>query len=225
MSNTAHRLAAIGAALVLCVCLVCWPGGGAALAAEGESAPAVAEAKVYDPPNTKVAVLPFVNETGVVQEEQTTVCENATTQLRDAFADRGFQALDLKAVAGAPGKLGLNITDSEDRKKENFQKIADALGADLLVCGVLMVYKRYDPGRAIARIELKVWDARDRLYRVRGVQAGEGRTRSILASGRSRGIREQAMRNTIDKALKDFLKPYPVVKAKTEAPQPGSANP
>lgn len=225
MSNTVLRFVAIGAALVLCACLVWWIAGGAALAAEGESAPAAAEAKLYDPPNTKVAVLPLVNETGVVQEEQTTVCENATTQLRDAFAERGFQALDLKAVAGAPGKLGLNIADSEDRKKENFQKIADALGADLLVCGVLMVYKQYDPGRATATIELKVYDARDRLYRVRGVQAGGGRTHSIIPFGRSRGIREQAMRNTIDKALKDFLKPYPVVKAKTTPSQPSSANP
>lgn len=212
------------AAAALCACAPCCFAGGAALAAEGESPPA-AEAKVYNPPSTKVAVLPFVNETGVVQEEQTKACENATGQLRDAFAERGFQALDLKAVAEAPRKLGLNITDSEDRKKENFQKIAEALGADLLVCGVVMVYKQYQPGRATARIELKVWDARDRLYRVRGVQAGQGRSRSILAAGRSREIRQEALRNAIDQALKDFLKPYPVVKAVTEAPQPSTPKP
>lgn len=185
---------------------------------------AAAQVKAYAPENTRVAVLPFVNALGKEGAEEKASCEMAAQRVRAAFADRGFLALEEAAVSAALAKLGIELSDSEERTKETFQKIAGELGADLVACGVLQGYKTYMQRqwagmrkRGEAKIEMKIYDAADQEYRVKAVQVGVAKG-SVLAGGleRSRGLREDALADAVNKSMKDFLKPYPVRKAKEE---------
>jgi hypothetical protein len=216
---------AAAAVLILCAWALSAFAAEAAPSEKGEAAVA-AEAKVYDPANTKVAVLPFVNALGKDSPEHKAACERAVGQLRKAFDSRAFQVLSDQVVADAVKKLGLDLSDSEGRSKETFQKVGDEVGANLVVCGILMNYKSYMGGgffrrkHGAAKIELKVYDANDKVYAVRTVQQGTSRGDAAMAViispalEKSRGLREAALDSAIENALKDFVKPYPVTKKK-----------
>jgi hypothetical protein len=128
--------------------------------------------------------------------------------------------LDDKAVAEAIKKAHVDFADPEDRKKKKFQEVGEALGADVVVSGLLLYFKT-DGITVFTRIELKVYDTREKVYRVSAVQA---RTKKFLGTFASaQNLRMRVLGNAIDEALKDFLKPYPVTKKgekSEEAPAP-----
>jgi len=213
--------AAAAAALTLCAWALSALAAETAPSEKGEAA-ATAEAKVYDPANTKVAILPFVNAVGKDTEEHRKACQTATKQLVNLFASRRFQVVDESVVAEAIKKLGADLSDSEERTKEAFQRIAEEAGANLVVCGVLMNFKSSTESGFLAsrkvghaRIELKVYDSQDKVYRVRVVQDGTSKGSPLFPEFvRGGGLREAALQDAIDKALKDFVKAYPVTKKK-----------
>jgi TolB-like protein len=198
-----------------------------ALAAEtappekGEAA-VTGEGKVYVPADTKVALLPFINAVGKDSEEHRKACQMATKQLANLFASHRFQVVDESAVAEALKKLEIDLSDSEDRSKENFQRVAEELGANLVVCGAMVNFKSSTESGFLAsrkvghaRIELKVYDSQDKVYRVRVVQGGTSKGSFLFPEFvRGGGLREAALQDAIEKALKEFLKPYPAVKGK-----------
>jgi len=217
--------AVVAAVLVLCGGALCSWAQEPQATTESQAAESMGQEKVYDPANTKVAVLPFVSALGKEGAEEKAACQMGTQQLRDAFAGRGFVALEDAAVSEALAKLGTELSDSEERTKESFQKIAEELKADLVVCGVLQGYKAYiqrqwlaSRKRGEAKIEMKIYDARDQAYHVKAVQVGSAKG-SPLEGGlaRSRGLREDALTDAISKSISAFLKPYPVKKAKQGA--------
>jgi TolB-like protein len=186
-------------------------------ATQSEGASTASQQKPYDPPNTKVALIPFANGAGG-SVDQADACQGGTQRIREAFASRGFQVLDDKAVAEAVKKAHVDFADPEDRKKEKFQEVGEALEADLVVSGLLLYFKT-DRTRPFVRIELKVYDTRDKVYRVRAVQAGTTKVRGLFANAQD--FRRRALGNAIDEALKDFLKPYPVTKKQEQAASSG----
>jgi len=195
------------------IVIMCGFAGGllaeqAPAATQSEGASTASQQKPYDPPNTKVALIPFANGAGG-GVDQADACQGGTERIRETFAKRGFQVLDDKAVAEAVKNARLDFADPEERKKENFQRIGEALGADLVVSGLLLYFKT-DAGRSFVRIELKVYDTHDKVYRVRIVQAGTTKVRGMFPNAQD--FRRRALGNAIDEALKDFLKPYPVTK-------------
>jgi TolB-like protein len=213
--------AAVAAALALCACAL------SAFAAQGEGTASAAQGPAYDPAKTKVAITPFVNGLGREGPEEKRSCEQAGERLRTMFADRSFQVLDDKAVVDALKKLNIDLGDSEERTKETFQKIGEGVGADLVVCGVLNDYGARTGRRRAgeAKIELKVYDSHEKAYRLRATQAGsKPQTRGFMGSFEKSGdLRWEALQDAVDKALKDFLKPYPVTKKgekSDEAPAP-----
>jgi len=215
---------AAAAVLILCAWALSAFAAEAAPSEKGEAAVA-AEGKVYDPANTKVAVLPFVNAVGKDTEEHRKACQTATKQLRDLFASRQFQVVDEAAATEALKKLEIELSDSEERTKENFQRVAEELGANLVVCGTMMNFKSstelspFLGARKVghARIELKVYDSQDKAYRVRMVQEGTSKGSPIFpAFERGGGMRQAALQDAIGKALKGLLKPYPEVKQKAK---------
>ena len=222
MGKKAMGWAVVAAVLVLCGGALCSWAQEPQPTTESQAAESVGQEKVYDPANTKVVVLPFVNGLGKEGPEEKAACQMGTQQLRAAFADRSFVALEEAAVSEALAKLGIELSDSEERTKESFQKIAEELKADLVVCGVLQGYKTYmqrqwlaSRKRGEAKIEMKVYDARDQAYRVKAVQVGTAKG-SPLEGGlaRSRGLREDALTDAVSKSIDAFLKPYPVKKTK-----------
>jgi TolB-like protein len=207
-------LAAVAAALALCACAL------SAFAAQGDGTASAAQGPAYDPAKTKVAIVPFVNSLGREGPEEKRSCEQAGERLRTMFADRSFQVLEDKPVADAVKKLGVDLVDSEDRTKETFKGIGEELGADLVVCGVLLEYRAETKSNVFssrkygqAKIELKVYDSHDKAYRVRATQARDTRGSWLLPYLASASdLRWGALQDAIDKALKDFLKPYPITK-------------
>lgn len=208
--------------MALAALAVCALGRGL-LAAEPPPAPqsegtaAASQQKLYDPANTKVAVIPFANAAGG-GPGQKDPCEGATQFIRHELAARGFQVLDEKDVVLALKKTRIDFADQEDRKKDKFHRVGEELGADLVVSGVLLYYKAHGAEYAYARIELKAYDVRDRAYCLRGLQAGNVKRHSYFWAGSARGV---ALVHTIDKLLRDFLKPYPVTKKQEPAPSSG----
>jgi TolB-like protein len=207
----------VAAALVLCAYALGAFAAEVSAPGQGEGTVSAAQAPAYDPAKTKVAVMPFVNALGREGPEEKRSCEQATERLRAMFASRSFQVLEHKAVADALKKLAIDLGDSEERTKETFQKIGEELGAELIVCAVLLDYgARQGRSRRAgeAKIELKAYDTRDRAYRVRTTQAGtKPQKRSFMGSFiKSADLRWGALEDAIDKALNEFLKPYPVAK-------------
>jgi TolB-like protein len=182
----------------------------------------------YNPGTTKVAVLAFVNGIGREGPEEKGACEASTERVRTAFGRRSFQVLDAKPVVEAVKSLKVDLADSEQRTKKTFQKIAEHLGARLVVCGVVLDYSAYMKEVFLrrrhgeAKVELKVYDAETGSYPLRVVHRGETRgSWSLPDAVSASGLQRAALEQAIDKALRDFLKPYPVVK-KPE-PAAGSA--
>jgi TolB-like protein len=210
-----HRV--VAAALALCACaLAGFAAENPAPGQEGGTGSAAA-VPAYDPGKTKVAVMPFVNALGREGPEEKRSCEQAAERLRTMFASRSFQVVEEKAVAEALKKLGIDLGDSEERNKETFQKIGEGLGADLVVCGVLLDYGARE-GRSKrageAKIDLRAYDTHEKAYRVRATQAGtKPQKRSFMGSfTKSGALRWGALEDAIEKALNEFLKPYPVTK-------------
>jgi len=154
---------------------------------KAETTPTV-EAKVYDPANTKVAILPFAHTLGRKADPAPRfthrACDRATNKLRGAFGKRGFRVLDQQAVTRALKKLGVQLSRPEQRSLVTYQNLAEEVGADLVVCGALLAYQE-DPswGRkgGLARIELSVFDANAKRYGLYATQegaAGRARTQS-----------------------------------------------
>jgi len=213
-------------ATMLALCAAALPAFAAEAPApgQGEGGVSAAQAPTYDPAKTKVAVLPLVNGLGREDAEIKASCEKGGERLRSMFAERSFVALESKAVAEAVKKLGVDLGDSEDRTKDTFQKIGEDLGADLVVCTVLNDYGAREARKRAgeAKIELKVYDTREKAYRVRATQAGnKTQSRSFMGSfEKSRDLRWGALEDALNKALKDFLKPYPITKKPLETTKP-----
>jgi len=176
-----------------------------------------APVKKFDPAVTKVAVIPFVNELGKQDKEQTEACQHATEFAASLFAKRGFQAADPKAVIEAVEKLKLDFKDTEQRNRANFQKLADELQANLVVFGVvsdfsthtdmaLMILDARKVGRAKA--EVRVYDPAAKSYCVNLAQVSEKPVPSWGGTN-SLSLRREALESAIDTILKNVLKPYP----------------
>lgn len=191
-----------------------------------ESAPSAAPAgsgSVKDsgllvPEHTLVVVLPFLNELGREDPEGEEACEFAHDFVCEAFAARAFGLSDPKASARCLEQLGINLKDADQRNRRNFQRIAEHLDADLVLCGVvrqhaslLMYGARGKTG--IAEVQVKLYERRSGVYRANAVTRSTDASDDWITGGlglEGRAKRFSALRAALASSLESFLKPYPV---------------
>ncbi len=161
------------------------------------------------PSSTRVAILPVVNESGEKREKTALEqCQYVTDALQRQFRDRGFQIVEPQVVAAAMTKLEADMSDEEQRKRARMIEIGREAGADLVVFVVIM-----DKGKDIQGMvaSIKVWllDAKTNQPYL-SAKVFEGLSRAQTAFNMPK--MKRALPLAVDRALKDFMKPYKIVK-------------
>jgi|GEM_PF-993907 hypothetical protein len=180
-------------------------------------------AKVYVPSETTVAILPVIDRSGEKAENRRR--QQAGNGYRNAieiFVERGFKIADKNAIAKAIEDAGIDLTDEEDYRRDNFYKVGEAVGADLAIFAFI-VDTREDTKRNIltgneiqGRASVKMWlvDVKEKkpifsaIVR-EGKAAGQSK---LFATDEGRNRRANAVGNAIKEQFEAFLKPYPKVK-------------
>jgi hypothetical protein len=189
-----------------------------------------AESPTYKPPETTVVILPIINQAEGTEESKKEQSQEAADFLRFQFVGRKFQVMEDSKVQQAVKDLRLDLNDSENRTKANYAKIAEALGARLVVATVIIeIHSDYKitvlgsrkVGRA--KVEVKVFDAQTQEYVCVQVANGSQKGQVLFPYlSNAKELRYGALDKAIESGLKDFLKPYPLPQEKGESGAKGS---
>jgi hypothetical protein len=159
----------------------------------------------YTPAQTKVAILPVIDAAGEKDKLGEQECGILQTQLLKQFQERGFRLIEPTAVGESIKKQNVDLSDEEQRKRATMFALGKDVGADL-VAFVLFADKSPTRERD-AVVIIKVW-----LLDVNH----EGIIMSAKPiEGKAHGWRD-AFNESIQFALKDFMKPYPKVPKKDQ---------
>jgi TolB-like protein len=171
-------------------------------------------------PVGKVAILPFLDQTGKPAGEVAQNCSDAWDVASDQFTARGFTVVDLSEVEKAAKELNLDLKDSETRNKETCAKLAEKLGADFVVSGTILEVRSginrdvlFERNEGEARVQVKVFDRAQSKYVLENV--GSGRRKGniwIVYGSKSSRLRKSALLNATVNGLEPFVKRYPVQK-------------
>ena len=185
-----------------------------------ESLPTVA---TYEPRQTRVAILPVINQGGEKDAKQRAEqTKRGHQELIHQFKSRGFRLVDEADIIQVCQDNDIDLQDEEQHKRATFYRIGRAVDADLVVFAVIT---HVDQRRVLAntsnsqklegRASVKTWllDVKRERPILNAAAWQAGSSRSLFAEFDS-GARH--IRNAVGGAMKDvlaaFLKPYPVVK-------------
>src|SRR5687767_11021719 len=92
----------------------------------------------FTPSQTKVALVPVLTLSGETwAEAKTKQTERGDEELRALFAERSFQIIERVNVDSAVKKLGIDLTDEEQQKRETLYRIGEEVNADLIAFVVI----------------------------------------------------------------------------------------
>jgi len=164
--------------------------------------PAMAEALAapgakWDPKQTRVLVLPFLDETKAERRDADSaqVAAEASTCAAQEFAKCGFQMLASGQAATSAKESGIDLADAKARTRDAVRSLGQAAGADVVVTGSFLL-SVLDRGSRIVKVEVKVYETASDRY----VVAAAGSAGSL-----SRG---RALSGAVYHALKECLAPY-----------------
>jgi TolB-like protein len=172
------------------------------VSARGSYRPAMAEALAlpetkWDPKQTRVMVLPFLDETKVERRdaESAAVAEEASRCAAQEFVKCGFQVLSREQVAAAAEKSGLDLADEKARTRSAIRAVGQAAPADVVVTGSFLL-SILDRGQRIVKVEVKVYDMASERY--------------VVATGGSAGStkRGRAVSGAVYHVLQECLSRY-----------------
>jgi hypothetical protein len=187
-----------------------------------QDAPA-SPAKTYVPAETTVAILPVIDRSGEKAENRRKQqAGNGYRNLIEIFYERGFKVADKGAVEKAIADAGMDLTDEEDYRRDNFYKVGETVGADLAIFAFIMHTREdtkrnlFSNGEKQGRASVKMWlvDVKQKKPIFSAV-VKEGKAAGLsklFATDEGRNRRANAVGNAIKEQFEEFLKPYPKVK-------------
>ena len=134
---------------------------------------------------------------------------------------RSFQVVPQEQVLAALAKSGIDLNDDEEYRRDNFYAIADALGADLVMFGVITDASRNDKGGGFlgsggekegkARVKFWLLDAKKKksIYSAVVKEGKAGGKSNIFATNEGNNRQINAAGNAVKELLEPFLAPYP----------------
>ena len=208
-----------------------WPGRPPPPAARADAPPP------YVPAQTTVAILPVVLKLDTTGDNKDTAKTDplkdrhvvkAQEELDLQFRSHGFKIADDAAVRKEVADEKLDLTDEENQRRAVFYQIGKAVHADLVAFVVIESVSRHNKSNSFmgqqkeGKALLKMWlvDAGAEKPILNAVQH-EGKAASNAFMDNAIGpdtngyskFTIRAVGHGIDDMLKDFLKPYPEIKA------------
>ena len=188
------------------------------LALTGSVATRVAaqSARFVVPSQTRIVVLPILNETPEKwQELKDKQIQKGAEWFKEEFGGRGFQLVPSNEVLAKLSELALNFDEEQQRNTANLCKVGRALDAQLVFLGVITASgQRLIQGLLTqskgGKVTMKLWlvdsDRGEALFEAK---EQKGRASGQVFIGTERGSTQQikAVGNTLRDAFKEFLKP------------------
>jgi hypothetical protein len=191
----------------------------------GLAATARPQATTLVPEKAVIAVLPVADKTGIQDPKiAKAICEQGLVWLRSSFADRGFTLTDTAKVEEALVDLKHDIQDRDFWNTQALKKVGDLLKCDVVVfcaatethsqsSGSDIGYGLFASKDGFATIKVWVVETGSGKALVKALRC-EAKSKSGVGGLVEKGAAKQvrALQLAIDKALAEFLKPYPLVK-------------
>lgn len=95
------------------------------------------EMRKFDPPMTKVAILPVIDMTGEKEDQKRDQANAVFKEMNDQFSQRGFQIVDPTEVTKAIEEQKLDFNDEEFHRRDSILKVGEAVQADLVIFSVV----------------------------------------------------------------------------------------
>ena len=177
----------------------------------------------YVPAQTRVVLLPMVNESGEKDRKQR-ADQVATGQkeLEKQFQSRGFNIVGSLSVDKALADLKIDLADEENHNRAALYKIGSALNADVVAFVVItnVDQKRVqrpfgdDDHQLETRANIKVWllDVK-RQEAILSAVRQEAQAKNVLFASFDSGARliRKSVEGAVRDSLKEVLSSYPVV--------------
>ena len=182
----------------------------------------VGELRSLVPAQAKVALLPVIDATGEKEDQRRDQANAVRMEMRDQFAQRGFDVIDEAAIAGALAENKVDLSDEEFQRRDTLFKIGKAVGADLVVFVVVtQAYAKIkenlfgEQREGLAKTKTWLLDVKEEKP-VLSAYVWEGKSTGgagLFTKG-NRSRMGAACGNSIRDVLNDVLKPYPRKKRK-----------
>ncbi len=164
-----------------------------------------------DPAQTKVLILPVLDETGDRPDMQKEHVNFGNHRLEYEFITRGFQVMGPEMAIHAARNEDFDLGDQDSRTKANMKKLAADTGADWVVGGAVIEVKEtkshFNQRRAQAKVQMRILDVKqngwicDRYFEDHkdNWQEGSGTT----------GLFRAAIDTTLQRLTSNLLDQYP----------------
>lgn len=219
-------LPAVMAASFIFAVAPCQSHGGAPRFHQTPPPASFAAPVVYVPAQTRVVVLPVINASGEKDKKQKSDQESVgTNELTKQFRERGFQVTDAALVHKTLADNQIDLTDEESHNRATLYRAGELTQADVIVFVVITnVDQRRvqttnggDDQKLEARANVKIWllDMKQKRALLSAYHQ-EAQSKNDLFPTLDSGARRvrRSVEGAIRDALKEPLKPYPVVKSK-----------
>ena len=179
---------------------------------------AAAQSAQYFPPQTRVVVLPILNETSEKwQELKDQQIKKGAEWFKEEFGGRGFILIPKEEIAAEVAALQIDFADESQRSPANLIKLGRALKAQLVILPVITASgQRLIQGLLTqskgGKVTMRLWFVdSDRSEALFEAKEQSGRASGQVFIGTEKGSTQQikAVGNTLRDAFKEFLKPYP----------------
>lgn len=180
-----------------------------------------AEIAKYVPASTRVAILPAVDRTGERAENRRLAqAKTAYENMVEQFTNKGFQIVSQDEVNAAVAKLGMDLNDEEEYRRENFYSVANAVNADLVIFAVVTDAGQgtksgglfgSDELQGKARVKFWLLDAKSKKAVFSAVvkEGKAGGKSKLFATNEGNNRQINSVGNAVKELLEPFLAPYP----------------
>ena len=171
--------------------------------------------------STTVAIVPLINASGEKDSNfKARQIESGLNYLTKAFTDRGFKLTEQTAIAKAIGDLKIDLNDEENHNKATLYKLGKEVNADLIVFAVITSIEQHMENKVFVvtkegRATVKMWllDVKNETPLLSAVTK-QGKSGGPGFADFKKGSDEiiHAVANGERDLLKEFFKPYPLLK-------------
>jgi histidinol phosphatase-like enzyme len=181
------------------------------------------DAPQYVPAQTRVLILPVINQSGEKDRKQRAdQIAAGQKEVEKQFRSRGFQISEHAVVEKTLADLKIDLTDEENHNRSTLYKIGEAQNADIVAFVVItnVDQKRVqrpfgdDDHQLESRANIKIWvlDVKHQQPLLSAFRQ-EAQAKNILFASFDSGARliRKAVEGAVRDSLKETLAPYPVV--------------
>ncbi len=164
------------------------------------------------PAQTKILILPVLDETGDRPDMQKEHTEFGNHRLEYEFITRGFQVLGPDIATRAARADDIDLDDVDSRTKASMKQLAKDTGADWVVAGAIIEVhsssSHFDQKRATAKVQMRILDvAQDGWIANRFFEDHKDSSLMIGTIGTT-GLFRAAIDTTLQRSTSNLLDPY-----------------